>query len=376
MFRHGNRSPIKIYNNTDFLGKKWSNGGELTPAGRRLQFLLGLRNRKVYEKFMDKTKIDGSIYIKSSDYNRTIESVQSQMHGFFPPGTAEKIRNLKAKKLAHPFIDAPENEDWDTLGKKYGLDAIQYGIETFPIHIFSRNDPYYQFLYDYTACNLKHIYEENRKKPQIQEFLKNFEEKYAEKLAKMTNQTIEKFMEFNFLLGFMDSFISDIYDGRDLSKFENFGIDLKIFNNTVFEFSRIFILDIVNGDEEAFVARWAISMFWPEVISFMERRIEADLNKNFEYKDYILPKFVFFSLHDDNIGSALTVLNRAFGFKKFYTPFGANLFFELNENSNKEYSVSIKYQSLLLGNVLFKDFKEKLESQFLTKKQIKDRCGF
>jgi hypothetical protein len=115
-FRHGARSPTHLdENKNDDWGENWPNPGELTEVGKRMHFLLGLRNRQVYKSFTTRHKLDGSVYIRSTDYNRTIESVQSQMQGFFPPGTASLIKTKAARAIAHPFIDDPR-------GKKLGLD--------------------------------------------------------------------------------------------------------------------------------------------------------------------------------------------------------------------------------------------------------------
>ena len=110
MFRHGARQPTAIHGGIDEFGELWDGPGELTAAGKRMHFLLGLRNRQVYKDFTTFSRLEGSVYVRSTDYNRTIESVESQMQGFFPPGTGEKIANLKTRALAHPFIDDPKGK--------------------------------------------------------------------------------------------------------------------------------------------------------------------------------------------------------------------------------------------------------------------------
>ena len=88
-FRHGARSPTKLdENGTDALGVKWSAPGELTGVGKRMQYLLGLRNRKRYitgkDKFLSEQYDPHEILNFSSNVNRTIQSVGAQIQGFYP----------------------------------------------------------------------------------------------------------------------------------------------------------------------------------------------------------------------------------------------------------------------------------------------------
>jgi hypothetical protein len=379
MFRHGARQPTAIDKETyiDEFGEKWTAPGELTAAGIRMQFLLGLRNRQVYKRFMDKTKIDGSVYIRSSDFNRTIESVQAQMQGFYPAGTGALINNEKTMKLAHPFIDPPKG-GWEKVDKKLGRKTTQKRVEVAPIHLWTRDSPFNQIFFNPYYCKPMYgMHKENVAGPIISNFMTKFKEEYGDIMTKMTGKPKEVLDNYWYLFGMFDSFISDIYDGRDMKKAIENGIDLQKFNRTAFEFAQNDILNQFNGDKEEFFARWSMSVLWPEVIQWMENRIAADkAGEEDNYSQYKLPKFAFFSTHDVTVGSGLIVLNRAFGFKKYYTPFASDIFFELHRNKNGEYKVHVKYQSLTLGVVPFAEFKEKLEKQFMTLEEISEKCGF
>lgn len=173
----------------------------------------------------------------------------------------------------------------------------------------------------------------------------------------------------------MDSFISDIYDGRSIKKAEQNGIDFKAFNKTAFEFAELDILSHWSGDKDGFFARWTTSILWPEVISWMEKRIAAD-KKGEGYSGYSTPRFAVFSTHDVTVGAGLTMLNRVFGFKKYYTPYASDIFFELHSTKKGGYKVHVKYQSLLLGVLDFEEFKSKLEAQFYTHEKIAEMCGY
>lgn len=379
MFRHGAREPTGVHGGVDDFGEKWSHIGELTPAGKRMQYLLGLRNRHVYANFTTSAREDGSVYIRSTDYNRTIESVEAQMHGMFPPGSAVELKNDKVRDLAHPFIDDPQGHGWldNSWSKELNKQTIKDRVETFPIHLFERNNPLYAFFYNpYPCAPIKGMSKANIAGEKIQSWMKKFKADYGEKWMKMTgNNSTADLDNYWYVFKLIDSYISDIYDGRELKHAKEHGIDLKAMNETAFEFVHNDILIQFNGDPEGFFARWTASVMWPEVIYWMEKRIEADNNGHHDdYHGYQYPRFAFFSTHDVTVGSGLTVLNRAFGFKKYYTPFASDIFFELWRNENGEYHVTVKYQSLTLGTVPFSEFKEKLEAQFYTFEEIQKRC--
>lgn len=378
MFRHGARQPTAIDKKTyiDEFGEQWTAPGELTAAGKRMQFLLGMRNRQVYKGFADKHKIDGSVFIRSSDYNRTIESVDAQMQGFYPPGTGALINNERTMKLAHPFINPPKG-GWEAVNEKLGMKTMKNRVEIAPVHLWTRDNPFHQiFFHPYICKPYLQMSKDNIAKPVIQNFMQKFKEEYGDIITKMTGKPKETLDNYWYLFGMFDSFISDMYDGRDMKKAIENGIDLQKFNKTAFEFAHNDILTQFNGDDESFFARWSMSILWPEVIQWMENRIAADKAGNENYTQYKLPKFAFFSTHDVTVGSGLTVLNRAFGFKKYYTPFASDIFFELHRNKKGDYRVHIKYQSLNLGVVPFEEFKEKLEEQFMSLEEIAETCGF
>lgn len=377
MFRHGARAPTAVRGGVDDFGEKWSNLGELTPAGKRMQFLLGLRNRQVYKDFTTRQRIDGSVFIRSTDYNRTIESVQAQMQGFFPPGTGELIADKKTRDLAHPFIDDPRNSGWKAYNKFMKLRAIYRRVTTVPIHLFTDKDPFNNFFYHPFNCKAyRRMIGENQNSERILGFKKRFREKYGERFLNMTGHKSEYLDDYWALFGMFDAFISDVYDGRNLTRPQQYGFDLDDFNRTAFEFAENDILWHFNGDKEQFFPRWSVSILWPEVIQWMEARIAADQAGNMEYGGYKLPRFAFFSTHDVTVGSGLHILQRAFGFKLYYTPFASDIFFELHNNHNGEYRVVVKYQSLTLGTVPFAEFKQKLEAQFMTREQIQEQCQF
>ena len=90
VFRHGHRYPIypKSYDGSDFVNTIRS-AGELTKLGKSMHYILG---QNLYQEYWNKlfantpffnTYNQSKFYVKSTNVNRTIESVQSQLLGIF-----------------------------------------------------------------------------------------------------------------------------------------------------------------------------------------------------------------------------------------------------------------------------------------------------
>ena len=104
-FRHGARAPLDVNDSfIDILGEKWTNPGELTGIGQRMHYLLGLRNRIKCiknEKLLSEKFDPPEILIFTTDRNRTMVSLASQLQGLYPQKDEEGKKYLKHKKRWH-----------------------------------------------------------------------------------------------------------------------------------------------------------------------------------------------------------------------------------------------------------------------------------
>uniref|UniRef100_A0A1I7TKZ6 Lysosomal acid phosphatase n=2 Tax=Caenorhabditis tropicalis TaxID=1561998 RepID=A0A1I7TKZ6_9PELO len=83
IWRHGDRTPAELLSLEDI--RKWPEGiGELTEEGAAQQYRLGKWLRRRYGEWLGDFRRD-TIYIRSSDYNRTLMSAMANMAGLFPP---------------------------------------------------------------------------------------------------------------------------------------------------------------------------------------------------------------------------------------------------------------------------------------------------
>ena len=87
--RHGARSPTDLNERgEDFINETWASPGELTAMGQRMEYVLGLRNRLRYitkkYKFLSENFDPHELLVYSTDKNRTILSMSSQLQGLYP----------------------------------------------------------------------------------------------------------------------------------------------------------------------------------------------------------------------------------------------------------------------------------------------------
>ena len=181
-FRHGARGPA--YNLTvdgiDYFGFNWKNPQDLTAVGMRMHYTLGIRNRKRYQGLLSKTFDPREVIVKSTNFNRTIQSAYSQLQGLYLPLEDEDINETIEKRIIQLnkySEDLQKAINDSTLIETEANYSLLNRMQIFPIHIYNTIE--HKFLL-HTTVNLSGcegvmpIREENRNSKEYQKKIDDF----------------------------------------------------------------------------------------------------------------------------------------------------------------------------------------------------------
>ena len=323
MNRNGARAPNSGVNNgKDIYFEKWISNGELSNVGKRQQYLLGVKARKKYiEKYnlLSESYNPQEIYIKSTDNNRTIESIYSFIQGLYSNGTGQKINE---NVVSNTNITYPPNKNFDTKFEyilqnfliNNDTSALPYNMTILPIHIFYDPDHHFQ-LYDIKNCpGIKNISEKQKNREEIKEFsnrLKNGSKDFFKELEKkFTNESKveDNFLEnYTTLYRYMDSFVCDEKDQRDFSYlniFTDYSLNLDNLHNISTDFVKDDYKANINSKNISIVDT---SYTLRSILNWMDKAIEKynnsiNISNGFnDTQNYI--KYVFFSSQGSSIGT-------------------------------------------------------------------------
>ncbi|XP_075046202.1 testicular acid phosphatase homolog isoform X2 [Mixophyes fleayi] len=111
VYRHGDRSPIDIYPTDPYKETVWDNGlQQLTQVGIRQQYELGQYLRKRYKTFLSPSYRKEEIYVRSTDYDRTLMSAQANLAGLYPPNGTQ-LWSLEIPWQPIPVHTVPLSQD-------------------------------------------------------------------------------------------------------------------------------------------------------------------------------------------------------------------------------------------------------------------------
>ena len=395
-FRHGARAPLNIDDNyADKLGENWTNPGELTGVGQRMHYLLGLRNRLRYiknEKFISEKFDPHEVLIFTTDRNRTMVSVASQLQGLYPQKDeqGEKLTESQ-QKVALPQVyvnDTYIQEEITNLGDK----ALPYLMTLAPIRMVNDNERKMN-VYDIEECTEERdqVKETNSKNiPELKEYIEKFNGQYGTAWNQYFD-THKGNYTYNEIHDICDSFLSDYADDREMKTFkEKTGLDFDELNDKCFDFFRIYYLYTYHGDDEKILAHVDSSKLMKELIFYIKRRLDADItstNEDANYKDYSRPRMIMTSGHDSTVSADLILIIRALGLNETelydFPKYATQLAIEVRTNkavntdgSYNDYNVVGYFDDKQIFNVNANDFLNKIENEVWSDSKVNEFCGF
>ena len=361
--RHGARGPSE----DKILNQSWIGSSELTKVGERMHYLLGYSNKKKYEKYYSKTFNPNEFLIYSTNLNRTIMSVNSQLNGWFPYEYSEKIKDKQIKKSIPKYLES--NIKIKEIINKLNNDTILTKAQIFPIHTLNDKDDKYKS--NINCININILRKENHKrlKNDIEKFNKNFMDNFGKNLSNIfkpkEKDYYDIFMEIN---QFCDRFRTAYFDGRNLN-LPN--INLTKLNNECDINHEMRFLKLNNHDKESKIGIFKSGNLMKTILYYMEKRVKLKNNiiKNGS------PKFLIFSGHDNTLAEMQDFLNAALGNFNYTSPtFASNLFFEVVNVNNSKFIVNIIFNDKLIMNVDYYLFKEKVEKLIMSEDEIIKFC--
>jgi len=325
--RHGARGPSSSHNSIFSNGRdeyniSWEFDGELSQIGKRQHYYLGVRNRIKYGngKLINTDKYNPmELLIHATDYNRTHQSIYSELMGMFAHSKEEPLKdseinyNLTNKYYLEKY-DNETKKKIDEEIKKLGNEVNAGSIPIFNIHDFPPNRI---FLVDY--CTKIDNYRDEQVGKLVRDLYKEFNEKYAKIFGTFIGPG--NFTDFDKMKSITDHFICD-YDGKkDFGNLKNL-INLDEFYDFARRFYGTFIFHwfidgYTSGLEETHLMQ--------DLIGYMDRRIKYE-----NVTTYKAPKMVMDCGHDTTVGPIARYMNATFNVPYHtFCDFACNVYYEL-----------------------------------------------
>ncbi|XP_032638090.1 lysosomal acid phosphatase isoform X3 [Chelonoidis abingdonii] len=111
LYRHGDRSPVRAYPRDPYQESTWLQGfGQLTQIGMLQQWDLGQSLRKRYHGFLNASYNRQEIFVRSTDYDRTLMSAEANLAGLYPP-QGQQVFNPNVSWQPIPVHTVPDSAE-------------------------------------------------------------------------------------------------------------------------------------------------------------------------------------------------------------------------------------------------------------------------
>jgi hypothetical protein len=386
--RHGARAPLILNENgKDLLGNQWPAPGELTPIGKRMEYLLGLRNRERYIKsndtFLSEIFDPHELVVFSSDINRTLISIQSQLQGLYPISSEiSDIINPDQNETSVPPINLSGIVD-DLINGT----SLPNGMTIIPIHFIALKNTT-------TECQSKikefNIFNSKNKK-EIIDLVNEFNKNYSQVLNSRYNKSENHQYNMSLINSICDTAIADNTEGKNITDFlADINAEKESFMKMCYDVLKINFRDYIFGDDNNEVILFYNSLIFRDMLKYMQAKIEddikGDINKN-NVSDYNTPKMVILSGHDTTLSA-----HEMFFIKFFkldlssyeYPKYTSQISYEITREDVDEnlrsslnfsnYWVQYYFNDELLLNITFDEFKQTIEENIWKNERMDEFC--
>jgi len=397
--RHGNRAPNDkkndLYNyetKKDVYNIYWEKLSTLTESGKLQHFFLGLRNKYRYKNFIKLTHYNTKeILVRTTGSKRSTESLYYQLLGmYYVENTNNKKDNIEFNDEIYKYSMPPnivnwkKNKEFIELNNKInsfiqkknikGLNLTSFNTKTkkdFNIKTIKKN---YVFGTQNCKNHEKYIKEQRNKYKEI--IKKNFIDNYYNKLQKIINYKDESFFyKYSISKSLADYFISGYLNGRkELINFsKETGINLDDYYEKCKNVYFFFIYNIYCHSKTCILS---VSLMMNEIINYFDEAIKTSDNKNKRSKRSKQIKMLIDLGHDVTVNNFHILMNKAFNVNYTFCTFACNIYFELYKNkTNNNYIIKYYNNDLLMLNIEYYNFKEKIKKLLWNEREIDNFCN-
>ena len=393
--RHGARGPSASYNSlfvdgVDEFRVSWvgEGDGELTLVGKREHYDIGVRNRHKYGHgpnglgLIDFSTYDPEeVLFHVTDYNRTHQSLNSELMGMYQPGLLKTLTE-KEKDGSYP----PNQEVWlnkskenDTLYQEIlkeieslGNKTIVDNIPIFNVHPFGPNRTFNLENNCKNLDKMRMASVENKT-----ELLYGYFLKYKEELRVFFDFKDDSFVtNIRMMNSITDHYISDYKNYKDLSVFhEQTGIDLDEFMEKSGKFYHDWMYNYYCTNTTCSMES---SRLMEDLLGYMERRIAIKDNT----KSYKAPKMVIDCGHDTTVAPMQMFMYETwedkpeYGINTQYCGFACNIYFELYKTKDDipKYYVFYYIDDDLKHVFEYNEFYDTVKKHIYTQEEIVEYC--
>ena len=355
-FTPGLKSPFKQdIKGKDLLGINWSSKGELTSSGKKMNYLLGVKNRQRYinkYKLLSETLDPNELLVYHSDDYIAKQSVYLLLQGLYQfSSNKEDILNLEKLDIKMPPIDT--NFAQDNIKDNY-LNICESACFINNIHFY---------LLDFKECQSKidNLLYFNKKKPSLIKLEEKFNLNYN-----ISRQNLSFFSIYDIC----EVAITDYIERKNMNDFyKNNNITENEFIKDCYEVLNIYSRDYLLSDNDLLL--FYNSFITKTIINYMKERIDIDINGDNDSNNPS-PKMVIISGQNTTLSAQELFFIKFFGSESYRFPIydASQISLEISrkevtESSRKylkysDYTISEYFNDRLVFNMNFSRFLEKI----------------